>query len=107
MLGVTNHIGLDMGPLVKIVDASNALTKGFSVDEKGLHWRNPAFDSLAQAANIKNLQGGEAFWGFFQPTKSSPVQLYVQLGCPGGTHKTFGIDFHSELVTGQTKIVPL
>lgn len=87
----------DMVPLKK--NAGQSIDTGFSLDDKGLHWKNDKF-SLIKVINEK--QGGEANWALY-PDKKGGVQVYAQLGCP--SEPTEKHAFHSGMVAGKQVIV--
>lgn len=104
---------------IKAAPASNAVTKGFTMDAQGsLHWGGPdllkinAFKkAVTEAPEI--YANGEAKFGLFE--MSGTTSLYFQLGCPGadgkyatpGTHSVMGMGVHNPVFTGVNKAVPL
>jgi hypothetical protein len=104
---------------IKPAPASNAVTKGFSMDSTGsLHWGGPdllkiqAFSKAVKEAP-EIYSNGEAKFGLFE--YNGQTQLYFQLGCPGsdgkyttpGTHSIMGMGVHNPVITGTNKAVPL
>ncbi|TID24385.1 Tryptophan synthase [Venturia nashicola] len=117
-VGVAATATVDMAA-IKAAPASNAVSKGFSMDADGsLHWGGPdllkikAFKkAVSEAPEI--YANGEAKFGLFEI--SGTTSLYFQLGCPGadgkyaspGTHSIMGMGVHNPVYTGTNRAVPL
>lgn len=117
-IGVGVSASIDMAA-IKPAPATNAITKGFTMDANGsLHWggedllKIQAFKkAVSEAPEI--YANGEAKFGLFE--MAGTTSLYFQLGCPGsdgkyntpGTHSVMGMGVHNPVHTGTNRAVPL
>jgi hypothetical protein len=111
MIGINRPNMVDMVP----IEAANAtltpITKGFSigVDNK-LHFKSDEFKKMIQHENIEKLQGGEAQFGTFNDILTfGQTLLFLQLGCPGGTHQLGPLakGLHAMVRIGTGVAIPL